>query len=91
MNAQISSLKIKLQIFAINVIMHVTIAQDPMNIIVLLVIKVNISFNLNVYLKSLMIFSKIKFKINVYNVIPHATIVQDPLNMIALLAKKVRF
>ena len=38
----------KLQIHVINVMIHATVVQDPLNIIVLLAGKVDISFKINV-------------------------------------------
>lgn len=68
---------------------HATIAQDPLNRIVLLAIKINIYNKISVYLNAQITSSKMKLQNNVINVMIHARIAQDLLNRIVLLAIKV--
>ena len=65
---------------------HATIVSDPLNKIVLLAIKVDICFKINVCMNVQLISSKTKFQMNATYVIICATSAQDLLNIIVLLA-----
>lgn len=56
-------------------IIHVTIAKDPLNIIVLLALKIDIYIKMNVELNAQCISSKIKNKIHVIYVMIHVIVV----------------